>query len=160
MTATNRDGSLHQFDGSQVRALTALAGGATQEVAAQTAGVHRITVTRWTNHHPAFIAEPNRLHSEAAAEAREAMRRVTRAALTVVEAAIEDGNVDAAFRWLRLGPLPCATTPPSGPVDSDAVVADVRVSTSPALEALLADLNGMTTAEAESLIVRPLNGSK
>src|SRR5690349_14650401 len=106
--ATNRDDALHRLDTQQNIAVVALANGATHDAAAGTAGVHRTTVTRWANHHPAFIAERNRLQAEAAAaaaaEAATITRRITIAALETIEGEIATGNADAAFRWLKVSP--------------------------------------------------------
>ena len=65
MTTTASYRPLHQLTASQQLAVTALAAGATHGEAAEEAGVHRVTVTRWARHHPAFIAELNRLRAEA-----------------------------------------------------------------------------------------------
>jgi hypothetical protein len=155
MTATNRYGALHEIDAEQLKAVTALAAGATHQAAADLAGVHRVTVTRWANHHPAFIAELNQLRSDLAQEARAAVARTTRTALDVVSGAIEAGSVEAAFRWLRLGTLQLTTSSPGGPTDSHDIVERVRLSLP--LTRLLMSGDDVTTSDAEDVIARRLD---
>lgn len=49
-------------------AVNALIAGGTHEDAALASGVHRVTVTRWVNHHPAFVAEMNRVRADLASK--------------------------------------------------------------------------------------------
>ena len=140
MTTTNRYSALHTLDAKQRKAVIAVASGLTHAEAAKSAGVHRVTVTNWANHHPAFIAELHRLDMEAERETRAAVSRTTQLALQVVSSAIEEGSVEEAFRWLRLGTLPQAATPAApGPTDSHAVVEGVRASLPDVLELLILD---------------------
>jgi hypothetical protein len=145
--------SLHRLTPAQVLAVTSLAGGATHQEAAEAAGVHRVTVTRWTKHHPEVIAELNRIRADAAIEAHAQVVRVSRAALGVIEDAVRAGSVDAAFKWLRIVPLAEVTTPPTGPLESAGVVDYVRLSMPSLLEELLWKENERKTSEAERLIV-------
>ena len=96
--ATDRYRLLHELTPSQAIAVDALAGGATHDMAAKAAGVHRVTVTRWTLHHPEFKAELNRRMSDAADEASALVIRVTNAALATIEKAMHKGDLDAAFQ--------------------------------------------------------------
>ena len=52
--------SLHCLTDRQLLALDALLAGATQAEAAEAAGAHRVTVTKWASRHPAFVAELKR----------------------------------------------------------------------------------------------------
>jgi hypothetical protein len=128
MTATGDYESLHELTPAQVLAVAALASGQTHEKAAEAAGVHRVSVTRWANHHPAFQAELNRLRAEAAAEVRAKVVRLTNLAIDIVEQALTDGGEEAAFRWLRLMPVMTTSAVPAGPTDSTDVVEGVRRS--------------------------------
>jgi hypothetical protein len=152
---TGRYQSLHELSSEQVRALSALAGGATHEVAAGCAGVHRVTVTRWVNHHPAFIAELHQLRLEAARDAAALVVETTRRALRVVSDAVEEGNLDAAFRWLRLGTLASVAGPTEGPADSHQVVERVRATMPDFLTQMLAE-GGPTSADAEAALLERL----
>ncbi len=93
-------------------AVAALARGETHETAALEAGVHRQTVTRWLKV-PAFADEVCRGREERLRATRlsEVQARLTTMALTVVEQALDAGDVDAAFHWLRLAM-------PTGPADA------------------------------------------
>jgi hypothetical protein len=88
-------------------AVAALARGETHETAALEAGVHRQTVTRWLKS-PAFAEEVCRGREEhlLATRLSEVQARLTTMALTVVEQALDSGDVDAAFHWLRLAMPP------------------------------------------------------
>ena len=46
--------------------------------------MHRVTVSKWASHHPAFVSALATLRRDAAFEARDAALRTTRAALDVV----------------------------------------------------------------------------
>ena len=60
---------------------SAAAGGAMAQAATASAGVHRVTVTRWVNHHAAFIAELHRLRLEGTRDAAGLVAKTTRRAL-------------------------------------------------------------------------------
>jgi hypothetical protein len=156
VTATADYQSLHRLSPAQALAVAALASGQTQEEAAEAAGVHRVSVTRWANHHPAFRAELNRLRAEAAAEVRARVVRVTTLAVDVVEQALSAGSEDAAFRWLRLVPVTTASAVPAAPTESSDVVEGVRQSMRDRLSAMLMADSERTTEEAERLILDQL----
>jgi hypothetical protein len=155
MKATDDYKSLHELDMKQLKAIAALAAGQTHEAAAKAAAVHRVTVTRWVLHHPAFIVELHRMKAEAAEEAIANISTVTRTAIELVASSISIGNVDSAFRWLRLGTLASVTTPPpEGPVDSTAVVEQIRIDMPSAADVFRDehDYNARSVEEAEKLI--------
>ncbi len=54
MEATDRYKVLRELNHAQTSALDVLIAGGTHAEAAETAGVHRVTVTRWVSNHPAF----------------------------------------------------------------------------------------------------------
>jgi hypothetical protein len=99
---TNRYKSLLQLTESQISALEIIESGGTHEDAASAAGVHRVTVTKWCHHHPAFIAERNRRQIERAEQVSVLTDTLTIRAIEVVTAAIETGDESIAMQWLRL----------------------------------------------------------
>jgi len=99
--ATARYQSLLELNPSQVAAIEILDGGGTHQEAADAAGVNRVTVTRWARHHPAFIAELNRRRVERTENLATRTDSVTRAALEVVEQAVQAGDLSAALAWIR-----------------------------------------------------------
>ena len=149
MGATKGNGSLHDLTGPQVAAVHALMAGDTHEDAAKAAGVHRVTVTRWVNHHPAFIAELNRVRADLARQTLSKIVRLTELAMEVVEKALEAGDREAALRWLRLVP-PSLMTPAVGPTESVDVVEHVRAGM--ALDELFLTGDERTTEEAERML--------
>ncbi len=79
--------------GQQI-AVEALAGGATQQDAAEAAGVTRETVTRWSGHVPAFKATLNLYRAALVSEQIDTARRIRGKALSAVETALDDGSID------------------------------------------------------------------
>jgi DNA topoisomerase VI subunit B len=155
MSATRGDGSLHDLTGSQLAAVNALMAGGTHEDAAQAAGVHRVTVTRWVNHHPAFIAELNRARADLARRTRSKIVRVTKLAMEVVEASLEAGDQEAALKWLRIVP-PSLTISVVGPTGSVDVIEQVRSGMPSPHEEMISSGHERTTEEAEREIARRL----
>jgi CRP-like cAMP-binding protein len=106
---------------AQVRAVTALVGGATHVEAAQAAGVARETVSRWLAHHPAMRAAITEAQVAAVAEHVIALAdlrtRATNVAVMALDAladALADGTLDDPVAALRaIAPL---TTGPSLPL--------------------------------------------
>lgn len=152
MTATNDYRSLHEITSAQLAAVTALARGATHEAAANEAGVHRVTVSRWAAHHPAFIAELNARKVEAATEAAAQVSRTTRKALDVIAEVIDGGDADAAFRWLRLVPLITVTEPLIGSTESTGVVESIRRAMPSEILEVLTRADQRSTAEVEEIM--------
>jgi hypothetical protein len=99
---TDRYQSLLRLTASQVSAVEALDAGSTHADAAQTAGVNRVTVTRWVHHHPAFQAELNRRRLERLERLAARADSVTVTALDVIAQAIDTGDVASALAWIRM----------------------------------------------------------
>ena len=156
MGATKGDGSLHDLTSRQTAVAVALIAGGTHEDAARAAGVHRVTVTRWVNHHPAFIAEMNRLRTDTTNRMQAKIAQVTESALEVVQTAVAAGDLQTAQWWLRL--VPPSLVSAVGPTESVDVVESVRAGMrSPLLaEAMPAGLE-QTTEEAERMISERLS---
>lgn len=157
MGATRHDESLHDLTPPQIAAIGALMAGGTHDEAAAAAGVHRVTVKRWVNHHPAVIAEMNRIRLDAARQTQEQLRRLTARALEVVEGALSSGDLEAAFRWLRLVPPPPVVSA-AGPTESRNVVEQVRLRLSSPLEELISLGNERSTEDAEHEIAQRPRG--
>jgi hypothetical protein len=156
VTEGRRDKSLHRLSGKQLQALSVLHEGGTQEEAATASGVHRVTVTRWVNHHPAFIAELNRLEHEALTACYQGLLRTTRSAINVAARALEGDDGDFALRWLRVA-LPSiarnAHLTQDHPRSSTSVVEDHRRSMRSALDEGLSLGVERSTGEAEAEII-------
>ncbi len=152
MSATECVTTLHTLSPKQLHAVEVLTSGGSHTAAAQAAGVNRVTITRWANHHPAFVAEMNRGHLAALEDHRANVERVTGKAMGVIEQAIDAGDVAAAFRWYQLN----AQHPHRvvGATDSRQVVEAKRAAMP---SALLADLmNDPNTEVAERVIAQRL----
>ena len=149
-TASNN--SLHELTPEQVLAVIALSTGGTHSQAAEAAGVHRVTVSKWSNHHPAFVAALATLRRDAVMEARAAALRITRTALDVVFATIDAGDVEAAFKWLRMGSGAALVMQPAEALTSHDVVEEVRRTMPDELSQMLSSL-GPTHEAAESVIL-------
>ena len=83
-------------------AIDALVSGATQQEAAEKAGVQRTTVTEWCNKNIIFIAEWNRRRKQRLAAAGERLYEVTVAALESVMASISGGDAATALALIRM----------------------------------------------------------
>jgi hypothetical protein len=156
LSAANRDESLHDLTSAQLAAINALIVGGSHEEAAQAAGVHRVTVTRWVNHHPAFVAQMNQAKLDVANQAVVKIGRLTDLALDVVHAALEEGDRGVALKWLNLvPPVPKPEYP--DPTDPRDVIERVRARMPSALLVALTDGDERTTEEAEAEIKRRLS---
>ena len=88
--------------GRQSIAIDALVSGATQQEAAEKAGVQRTTVTGWCNKNIIFIAEWNRRRRQRLTTAGERLHEVTVAALDAVSECIKGGDTAAALALIRM----------------------------------------------------------
>ncbi|MBK8294597.1 MAG: hypothetical protein IPK93_07415 [Solirubrobacterales bacterium] len=113
-----------------------------------------MTVTRWVNHHPAFIAEMNFLRETQREKQVSIAKRVTEKAILAVEAAIDNDDVDVALKWLRLPPPQGQTDERSRPTDSVEVVENHRKRMPSTLDELMGSTGGeRTESEAESDLI-------
>lgn len=150
--ATDRDDPLHHLTSKQALAAVRLVAGDSHDRAADAAGVHRVTVTRWANHHPAFVAEVNRLRADQIKQTAAMIRAVTEGALDVIGSAIAGGDVGVAVQWCRMA-LPLAvTTVPDQPTESVDVVDQRRRTLPTVVDDLLTDTACRSTAETEALL--------
>lgn len=100
--STDRYKSLQELNAAQVTALNVLDAGGTHSEAAQAAGVHRVTVSKWVSRHPAMRAELARRRIERAEVLADRAEVLTLAAFDVIAKAIEKGDRSTALGWLRL----------------------------------------------------------
>ena len=84
----------------QLLAVDALLAGATHSEAAETAGVHRCTVTGWANHHIRFITELNQRRHQRDQASADLLRKLVHSSLELIETAINEGDVKAAIALL------------------------------------------------------------
>jgi len=120
MTTTAPDVSaLAELSVAQEIAAEALATGATHAVAAEAAGVHRETVSRWAGHHPPFRAALGQHRATLAAEQADAVRRIRGRALALVEAQLDGADLSGALAVLRVltAPRVEVTGADNGPVE-------------------------------------------
>jgi methionine aminopeptidase len=82
-------------------AIDALLSGATHTDAATASGVARTTVTGWSNHNVHFIAELMKRRQQRAEQLSDCIAEALTAAIAVIHAEIEDGDVKAAVALIR-----------------------------------------------------------
>ena len=122
MTA-KRNKSLHVLTAQQSQAIPLVLAGQSDQAVAQEVGVHRVTVNRWRNHHPAFIAQMNRERLAAQDAARERLTALMDRAIDHLFKAFEDdSNTAAGLSWRVIEALLLSTRRPELPVRSEEVV--------------------------------------
>ena len=122
-SATNR----YMLDDQQEAALAALLAGSTHAEAGVACGRHRVTVTRWANYDPKFIAEWNRRRLELAKSTAERLRstavRAAEAVAAAIEAEAKEGRAAVALKLLALiGVESLLDVDQIGPVTAEAVI--------------------------------------
>ena len=123
---TNRYESLLKLTPAQALAADVLDAGGSQSEAAEMAGVSRVTISRWTHHHPAFVAELNRRYIERAGRVATRVDELTSKAMELVAKSVEQGDTSVAIQWLRiLGPLGLKNRDPKGkrPISAEEIIA-------------------------------------
>ena len=107
-------------------AIDALVSGATQQEAAEKAGVQRTTATEWCNHNLAFIAERNQRRLDRLEAAGERLQETLCAALVHLGEKVREGDTGAAMAIVKavgIGHLLNAVKP--GPIDPAVVKTDL-----------------------------------
>jgi hypothetical protein len=117
----------YQLDRQRELALEALLSGATHAEAGTACGRHRVTITRWANYDPNFIAEWNRRRMELAKSTAERLRstavRAAEAVAAAIEAEAREGRAVIALKLLALiGVNNLLDVDPIGPVTAEAVL--------------------------------------
>jgi hypothetical protein len=102
VTVTPRYKALRELSAAQITAIDALMAGDTHEKAAKKAGVHRVTVSRWTQGHPAVQAELNRRRRELNDQRAARLRELDEVALQAVSSQLDKLDPQYALKWLRL----------------------------------------------------------
>ncbi len=91
------------LSGAQIQAVAALLDGSTHAAAALAAGVHRVTVTRWTRSDPEFMAELTRRRREFLDASVAQVSTLAGTALRIVEESLDaDGDPRLAMEVLKL----------------------------------------------------------
>lgn len=113
--------ALLELTPAQQVAVEALVAGATQQQAAEAAGVTRETVTRWAGHVPAFKASMNLYRATVVEEQVDASRRIRGKALKAVETALDEGRIDplAVLRVVSADPGSVGPTVPETILDAE-----------------------------------------
>lgn len=159
MKATDRNQSLHTLSSKQLKALSIISSGGTHAEAAAAAQTHRVTITRWANHHPAFVAELNRLKEETVAACSAEILHLTASAMEVLSRALQDDDGEIALRWLRIAvPLVAsrATHQADSPRDSREFVEDHRQGMPSTFDSGMRIGFERSTAEAEADLIEYL----
>ena len=119
---TNGYKSLRELSERQLVAIDALLTGATHGEAADKAGVHRVTVSKWVSGHPAFQAELNRRRLELNAQRAARLRELDEAALDAIAHQLETTDPEFAIKWLKLRGINSSIHPAPGPTDAEEII--------------------------------------
>ncbi len=146
--------ALLRLTAAQQVAVEALAGGATQQAAAEAAGVTRETVTRWAGHIPAFKATLNLYRLTLVSEQIDTARRIRGKALNAIETALDAGEIDplAVLRVVADAPMSIGPTVPEAILDSEMNKTLVGLPPTPpprGLDAQLEHLNNPPPSDIE-----------
>jgi len=109
--------SLRILSDNQNVAIDALIGGATHAEAAERAGVHRVTVSKWVARHPGFRAELNRRRAELGEQRVARLRELDELALDAAASRLETLDPEFAMKWLKFRGLNATVLPSPGPTD-------------------------------------------
>jgi hypothetical protein len=120
VAATKRYKALRELSAAQITAIDALMAGDTHEQAAKKAGVHRVTVSRWTEDHPAVRAELNRRRRELNEQRAARLRELDEVALQAVSSHLDTLDPQFALKWLRLRGLDISE---NGSTDPEEIIA-------------------------------------
>ena len=100
MTTEDNQTQPHSVTDRQLLAIDALLTGSTHSEAADSAGVHRCTVTGWANHHIGFITELNQRRHQRNLASADLLHSVIHDALQLLSQAISEGDVKSAMMLL------------------------------------------------------------
>lgn len=160
--ATERDTMLQptELNGRQLTAVDALLAGATDDEAAAAAGVHRVTVNKWKNHNPFFMAALRARREELWGASVEKLRGLLPKAVDRLEREIEEGpdGLRAALELVKLTGL-AERRAEGGPVDPVGVFNEmIRERRHRSDDELLADyVHGPITAEERVGMIKELH---
>jgi hypothetical protein len=148
MDVTNRYQTLRELTDSQIRGLDVLVAGGTHAEAAEAAGVHRVTVSRWASKHPAFRAEMNRMRKELLDQRTDRIRKIDALALEIIARRVEDQDEAAAMQWVKLRRLGVADVSSIGPTTYDRLIDGETAARVSAIDTQ--DLTDMLTKTSEA----------
>ncbi len=100
MTTEDNQTQPHSVTDRQLLAIDALLTGATHSEAADSAGVHRCTVTGWANHHIGFITELNQRRQQRDQASADLLHSLIHDALQLLKQAISEGDTRSAITLL------------------------------------------------------------
>ena len=144
---------LHELSPKQIDALAVLSAGGTHDEAARAAGVHRVTVSRWFNNHPAFVAEMNYLCVENIRRVENHTKQATLKSLNLVLEELAESNVNVALKWLSLAQKGFIGGSQKAPVTSEAVLELFRDEMEHPTTVMLRDIDGLTVENVERLLL-------
>jgi transposase len=119
---TNGYKSLREVSERQLVAIEALLTGATHSEAADKAGVHRVTVSKWVAGHPGFQAELSRRRQERNEQRAARLRELDEAALDAVAHQLDTSDPEFAIKWVKLRAISSAIHPAPGPTDAEEII--------------------------------------
>jgi transposase len=114
--------SLRELSERQLVAIDALLTGATHSAAADKAGVHRVTVSKWVSGHPAFQADLSRRRQELNEQRAARLRELDEAALDAVAHQLDTSDSEFAIKWLKLRGINSSIHPAPGPTDAEEII--------------------------------------
>ena len=100
MTTEDNQTQPHSVTDRQLLAIDALLTGSTHSEAADSAGVHRCTVTGGANHHIGFITELNQRRQQRDQASADLLHKLIYNSLQLITDAINDGDMKAAITLL------------------------------------------------------------
>ncbi len=113
---------LRDLTPAQLIAIDALVAGAAKTDAAEVAGVNRVTVSKWANHHPGFQAELNRRRAELVEQRADQIRNIDALALEHIQRRVEGGDSAAVDTWIKARGLAKVDTTQIGATDTEAII--------------------------------------
>ena len=122
MATTENYQALPEPNDRQLRAIDELILGATHKKAAEAAGVHRVTVTKWASGDAVFRAELNRRRRALLQEREDRIRQMDARALTTLAEDLESGDRETALAWSKLRQLGRVDVSSVGPTDPNEVI--------------------------------------
>jgi aryl-alcohol dehydrogenase-like predicted oxidoreductase len=167
---TNGYKSLRELSEHQLVAIDALLSGATHGEAADKAGVHRVTVSKWASGHPAFQAELSRRRQELNEQRVARLRELDEAAFDAVARQLDTSDPEFAIKWLKLRGINSSIHPALGPTDAEEIInqryrarlASARSDT--AVDQVLNDLSGVdpdrVREEVEAELAQTYDGAE
>jgi hypothetical protein len=124
MTVEHQSHTLRDLNDRQLLAIDAIVSGATDQAAADAAGVTRETVNRWSNNHPEFQAELNRRRKQLQDQRADVVRRTDLFVLDHLRQRVEEGDPEAIALWIKQRGLNKIDTTVAGPLTSDDFIED------------------------------------